>query len=108
MLVHASFPNADDEDDYKRYSIDVIETVPSETQLQEPKSKPNVRRLGTIFMFVEDEPEDVENYSEPSLRLDLESLEVLDIKSVTYDSDHRTVSRRRHTKSIQDVTATPF
>ena len=107
MLVHAFFANEEDED-AEHYGIDVIEEVPSESQQQEPISETNMTRLGPTWLLEGDASEQDENYGKPTLRLDLESLEVLDIKSVTYNSDRRAVSRRRYTKSVQDVTNPPF
>ena len=102
VQVYVPAANPDDED-AEYYGFDVIETVPSESQQQEPISKTKVRRLGPIWLFEEDGPEEDEHSGKPTLRLDLESLEVLDIKSVTYDSGRSAVGRHRYTKSDQKV-----
>ena len=107
--VRVYMPTDEADDEYSaHYLIEIMETVPSETQQQRPISKTNVRRLGPIWLFEEDEPEENGHYGQPTLRLDLESLEVLDVKSVTYGSERRAVNRHRYAKSVQDVTPPPF
>ena len=53
--VQINVPTANpDDEDAECYGFDVIETVPSEPQQQEPISKTKVRRLGPIWLFEED------------------------------------------------------
>ena len=85
------------EDDDFYDGIWVSETVPSNAEKVPPaEDRPVHRRTTRGFMnYLLEEPEDDRN---PTLRLDTENVEVLDIKAVSYDSTKRSVIRNRQTE----------
>ena len=100
-----------DEDDegYTVPDITVSETVPSDppekvSSTETPESLLDLRPIGVVHsarMWDDDEgEEDIEppTYEHPTLRLDVESVVVLDIKGVQYKSKRRYVRRHRSTK----------
>ena len=86
----------DDSDDWFG-GILVTETVPSSLSEGESATA-NVEGLpGPIRILMEDDPEKPEDEGETTLRLDVESLEVLVMTRVTYTSKELSVSRHRQT-----------
>lgn len=98
-------PRSDDDDDDDG-DIIVFETVPPDPPEDSSPTAPLSRVEGLMDVFLspprwdEDEDEDDEpsTYVDPTLRLDMESVVVLDIKGVQYDRHRREVSRHRSTK----------
>ena len=101
-----------DEDDegYAVRVITVSETVPSDppekvSPVETPESPIDLRPVGVFHSASpwdeEEDKEDIEpsTYASPTLRLDVESVVVLDIKGVQYNSTRRNVRRHRSTKS---------
>ena len=99
---------ADEDDEYDEDGdITVFETVspdPREEVSPPEQSREVFADLMEVFLAMpnwnEDDEEEDEplTYGPPTLRLDLESVVVLDIKGVQYDSNRREVSRHRSTK----------
>ncbi len=87
----------EDDDSYIRH-INVFETVPL-THSTPPRN--DDATLVDIYSFSlgDNEDEELPTYSEPTLRLDMKSILVLDIKSVRYDYHCREVFRHRRVKS---------
>ena len=98
-----------DDEGYAVHDIIVSETVPSDppekvSPTEIPESLLDPRPVGvfhSVRLWDEDEgEEDIEppTYASPTLRLDVESIVVLDIKGVQYNSKRSNVRRHRSTK----------
>ena len=95
--VDVSLPRHSQEDKHEYGNIWVTETVPSNPPV-ESQAEPDQIKSGPIRLFMEDEPEVPESYSDPTLGLDVESIEVLSIEGVGYTSSSRSVTRHRQTE----------
>ena len=85
-------------------SVFVSETVPSPIPSEATQSESRQEgRPGPIRLFEDVEASDAEQHESPTLRLDLESIEVLNINGVSYESDPRTVARHRRTQEERDA-----
>ena len=100
-----------DEEADQRRDIVVFETVPSDSQDKMPPTGASGTLAGPVRVFNDasirigyndEEHCDPPSYREPTLRLDLESVEVFYIKSVSYCSNRHTVIRRRETEQAHD------
>ena len=91
-----------DEDDDERDDgyIRVSEIVPS-THSTPPRNDDTALWDALLFSTIWDdnEGEEFPTYSEPTLRIDMKSIFVLDIKSVRYDYHSREIFRHRRVKS---------
>ncbi|MCY4133128.1 MAG: RES domain-containing protein [Nitrospira sp.] len=108
-LTFFSHLSDEDDKDYAVPDITVCETMPSEpsekvSPTERPESPIDIRPLGVFdstLPWDEDESEEDSEpptYASPTLRLDMESVVVLDIKGVQYNSKRRNVHRYRSTK----------
>ena len=100
--VDIPFKKRLDEDDDFYDGIWVSETVPSNIDEEVPPKGASAIRGRTVRAFMDyllEEPEDDRN---PALRLDTESVEVLDITAARYKSTKRSVIRNRQTKEERD------
>ena len=91
-------PSAEDEDEDD--SIFISETIPQEPTEEHPTSGREQRRpirLEELLKVKRQEPD-----PEPTLRLDIDSLEVSIVKSVKYECDTRTVTRDRKKEGEHD------
>ena len=86
----------EDEDSYD--GIWVSETVPSNNNGKPLPIGDRPKQGRTIRAFMNDLLEEPEDDRNPTLRLDTENVEVLDIKAVSYDSTKRSVTRNRQTE----------
>ena len=86
----------DDEDE----SILLYETVPSEKTEQSPQVKTDGRPVDLRRLMLE--PDEASYGLDPTLRLDIESIEVQDIKAVEYRTRCRSVIRHRETQEEVD------
>ena len=86
----------DPEDEYG--DILVAETVPSNPPEEESPSGKVGKRRRPIRMSIGGDPEELEDDVQPSLRLDMKSLQVLAIEAVTYASKRLSVRRHRQTE----------
>ena len=100
------FPHADEDGEYGDFLV--IETMPPDPLEEDPQTGTERRQRGPIRLFEGDEQDEAEHYSKPTLRLDVKSLEVLDIKSVTYASSSRIVRRNTQTAEEADHWAKKF
>ena len=102
--VYLRTPTEEEDDD----SIFITETVPSTTHEMEP---PDKRRRGLIRMPEYDELAESGDSTDPALELDIESIEVWTIKSVSYEPRSRSVSRYLEAdedrKRLDDFSAEP-
>ncbi len=87
-----------DEDDDFYDGIWVSETVPSITNEDRVPVGDRPIRGRTIRGFMNYLLEEPEDDRDPTLRLDTENVEVLDVKAVSYDSTKRPVIRNRQTE----------
>ena len=88
----------EDNDEYDEGYVRVFERVPP-THSTPPRN--DDATLVDIYSFSpgDNEDEELPTYSEPTLRIDMKSIFVLDIQSVRYDYHSREVSRHRSVKS---------
>ncbi len=95
----------DDSDDWYDWygGIVVWETVPSNLPEVESAAPKGEERRGPIRILMEDGPDEVEEEEEPTLRLDINSLEVLVMEAVAYTTKELSVSRHRQTKEERDA-----
>ena len=104
--VRVPLAEEEDEDD----SVVVFETTPEpdEEKPDKPRRKsPSLIR--SLIQFVIGNRRNRLGFpSNPTLRLDENNVEVLDIKSVTYDFGERSVSRHRQTQQEWDAFVKPF
>ena len=77
--------------------IVVWETVSSNISVSESAAPKGEGRRGPIRILMEDGP-NIEEEGEPTLRLDIDSLEVLAMKAVAYTTKELSVSRHRQTE----------
>ena len=95
--IHMGWVSEDDCDD----SITIFETVldkPSEQKQQDEPPEPfGFSNIGSIDI-PEDDPDSNAMHDDSTLRLDLDSVSVQEIKSVSYTTSIRSVSRHRSTK----------
>ena len=103
MKVYIHYDKYDEDDDESDDGyISVSEIVPS-THSTPPRNDDIALWDASLFspMWDEDDNEDEElpTYSEPTLRIDMKSIFVLDIKSVQYEYHSLKVSRHRRVKS---------
>lgn len=91
----------DDLDDWYG-GIVVWETVPSNLPEVESAAPKGDGRPGPIRILMEDGPNEVEEEGEPTLRLDINSLEVLAMKAVDYITKELSVTRHRQTEEERD------
>ena len=82
--------------------ISVIETVPSNTREEEVPKGAEATPRGTIGNFMKNLLEEPEDDRKPTLRLDRENLQVLDISAASYDSTKRSVTRTHQTEEERD------
>ena len=99
--LRVNIPHSDEDGDYG--AISVFETVPPDSPEEEAQTGTDGRQRRSIRLFEDDELEDVERFSKPILRLDVESVEVLDIECVTYASSSHVVTRHRQTEEERDA-----
>ena len=101
MEVDIPYPNYNkDDDEYDERYITVFERVPPTRSA--PPQNDNAILVDTNLsplIWAEYKDEELPTYSNPTLRLDMESIFVLDIKSVRYDYHCREVFRHRSVKS---------
>ena len=83
--------------------IFVLETVPSNSPGEDSATGGDTAGRGTIQDFTGDEPEELEDGGEPTLRLDPKSIRVLTIEAVTYTTTELYVSRIRQTEEERDA-----
>jgi hypothetical protein len=90
------------EDDFDD-SITVFESVPKKKDETTPKEPTDVFPLGTLLdcpgdaELSKEDIDDSADYRDLSLRLDVEGIRVLSIRSVKYEQQERSVSRHRTT-----------
>ena len=92
----------DDSDDWYG-GIVVWETVPSTLPEVESAAPKGEERRGPIRILMEDGPDEVEDGGDPTLRLDINSLEVLVMEAVAYTTKELSVSRHRQTEEERDA-----
>ena len=92
----------DDSDDWYG-GIVVWETVPSNHPEAESPAPKGEGRRGPIRILMEDGPDEVEEEEEPTLRLDIDSIEVLVMEAVAYTTKELSVSRHRQTEEERDA-----
>ena len=107
-LTSLSHLGDEDDEGYAVRDIIVSETVPSDppekvSPTKTPESLLDPRPVGVFHsapLWDEEDKEDIEppTYASPTLRLDVESVVVLDIRGVQYNSKRRNVRRHRSTK----------
>ncbi len=102
-----------DSEEDEHEEIWVSEVVPSNPTEEVPTSGSEITRSGPIRFFPEDDLVGAENSEAPTLRLDVESVEVLEVKGVTYSTSSLSVKRTRRTeeelKSLKrDIADLPF
>ena len=101
--VDVHVPTAEEEDEYD--SVVVFETTPEPDEEKPDKPKgllPSpVRSL--MHAVIGNRRSRLQSPSNPTLRLEDNSVEVLDIKSVNYDFGDRSVSRHRQTQREWDA-----
>ena len=97
--IHYNKYDEDDDESDDGY-ISVSEIVPS-THSTPPRNDDTALWDAPLFSLIWDdnEGEELPTYSEPTLRIDMKSIFVLDIKSVRYDYHSREVFRHRRVKS---------
>ena len=92
----------DDSDDWIG-GILITETVPTNPP-EEGSATGNVEgRRSPIRILVEDDSEETENEGEKTLKLDIESLEVMVMKGVAYTTTELSVSRHRQTQEERNA-----
>ena len=91
-----------DEDDDFDDGILVSETVPSEVKEEAPPTEQGSTRRRTVRAFWDDLLEEPEDDRTPALKLDTESVTVLDVDAATYSPTERSVIRNRLTKEDRD------
>ena len=95
MKVDIHYDKYDEDDDESDGGyISVSEIVPS-THSTPPRNDDTTLWDDPLFSPIWDEDEEFSTYSEPTLRMDMESIFVLDIKSVRYEYHSHEVSRHR-------------
>jgi len=102
IVVDMGWVSEDDYDD----SITIFETVPNEDREKEQQDKVfETTGFGIIGVpeFFEDDTEAVSHQGDPTLRLDLDSVSVQEIKGVSYTTATRSVSRHRSTKDEEQT-----
>ena len=92
-------PHEEDEDK----DVFVWETVPSVPPGEQHEGEGNAGSPGSIRSFEDAEVENAEHHDSPTLKLVLESMEVLDINGVRYDSYRRGVTRHKQTQEERDA-----
>jgi RES domain/HEPN/RES N-terminal domain 1 len=92
--VNMGWASEDDHDD----SIAIWETVPpAQPEEQKSSAKPAVSFETILANFPRDEVSDEwDGTGQPTLRLDIQKIEIFRIKSVSYQKDKRSVWRHRH------------
>ena len=98
--IEVSVPDRTDTDDEDTLSdsIFVEETVPSDSSGGEPPESDEEKRPLSATLFIEKLLEGPEEELEPSLRLDIDSLEVIETTGVSYSSNSRQIVRIRQTE----------
>ena len=96
----------EDEDFYN--GIWVSETVPSEVDEEMPPEGIGVTRGRTVRGFMDYLLEEPEDSRSPALRLDMDSVEVLEITAASFDSTKRSVIRNRQTEEERDALEKQF
>lgn len=91
----------DSEDCYE--GIVVWETVPSNPPEAESATRKGEGRRDPIRILAEPGPEELEEEEEPTLRLDINSLEVLAMGAVAYTTEDLSVYRHRQTEEERDA-----
>ena len=97
VYIHYDKYDEDDDESHDGY-ISVSEIVPS-TSATSPHNDDATFLDAYLFPPRWDEDEELPTYSEPTLRIDMKSIFVLDIQSVRYGYHSREVSRHRIVKS---------
>lgn len=105
--VNMGWASHDDYDD----SIAVLETVPEPKPTPKPTKKEALTKPPSLASILElasenkpgDEQDDDDFYGEPSLKLDVQKLEVFEITAVTYKKAERRVSRNRRAAATDDT-----
>ena len=87
-----------DDEDITWDTILVEETVPSNPSGGDPPEADEEERLLNTPLFIEDLLEAPEEALEPSLQLDIDSLEVMETTGVSYSSNSRQIVRIRQTE----------
>lgn len=100
--VEVRLPSSIEEDD----GVSIFETVPlniSDNEASVEEASVEKPRGGPIQFFVdEDEPEEPDENIPVTLKLDIDSVYVIDIKGVTHDPKKRRVWRHRQTTEERD------
>ena len=96
-------PRGLDDSDEWHAGIVVWETVPSNLPEVESAAPKGEERRGPIRILMEDEPNEVEEGEEPTLRLDINSVGVLAMQAVAYTTKELSVSRHRQTEEERDA-----
>ena len=94
ILPASLFGDTDDE----HGDILVFETVPSDPPVVASQVSPVGSQRGPIRLFLDDELDGPESRVDPTLRLELGSIEVRTIKSAEYRADTYSVSRHQETQ----------
>ncbi len=102
-LTFFSHLGDEDDADYAVRDIVVSETVPPDTSdkvspVKTPESFSDILDISPFMPKWDEEDIEPPAYRDPTLRLDVESVVVLDIKGVQYNSKRRKVRRHRSTK----------
>lgn len=102
-LTFFSHPGDEDDADYAVRDIIVSETVPLDTSdkmspVKTPESFSDILDISPFMPKWDEEDIELPAYRDPALRLDVESVVVLDIKGVQYNSKRRNVHRHRSIK----------
>ena len=92
----------DDADDWYG-GIVVWETVPSNPPEVESEAPKGEGGRGPIRILMEDGRDEVEEEEEPTLRLNINSLEVLAMEAVAYTTKELSVNRHRQTEGERDA-----
>ena len=96
-------PRRLDASDERHGGIVVWETVPSNPPEVESAAPKGEGRRGPIRILMEDEANEVEEWEDPTLRLDINSLEVLAMEAVAYTTKELSVSRHRQTEEERNA-----
>lgn len=98
--IEVSVPERTDTDGEDTLSdpIFVEETVPSDSPGEEPPESDGEKRPLSTTLFIEKLLEAPEEDLEPSLRVDIDSLEVIETTGVSYSSNSRQIVRIRQTE----------
>ena len=100
--VEVYIPRLDQEED-RHHEVHIVETVPSDPPDKVSPTETSRTQAGYLGLLEDDGHVEFESRNDPTLRLDLESIEVLNIESVKYTFDCRAVTRYRETKQDHEA-----